>query len=137
MSGIADEANLWFQMEREEEMKPKDQGTREETRIVQLHRTKGISSRRLAEGGAHDEGDIEVWWRVPSDNYEYRIVGEVKDRERLNAPEALEKAIRKSGTHRTPLFWSQPVKGGLVRRRRRVVVISQDFWFELIGGTDG
>jgi hypothetical protein len=122
---------------KEARMKPKDQGTRAETRVVRLHEINGIAARRLAEGGALDKGDVEIVLPVGGDVEGYRIVGEVKDRERLNAAEALEKAMRKSGTYRTALFWSQPVKGGLVRRRRRVVVISESFWLELIGANYG
>jgi hypothetical protein len=115
--------------------RPKKQGTAAETRVVNLHIMRGIGARRLSEGGVHDKGDVEILYL--NEGNPDLIVGEVKDRERLNAPEALEKAMRKSGTYRTALFWSQPVRGGLVRRRRRVVVISESLWLELIGGSHG
>jgi hypothetical protein len=120
-------------------MKPKAQGTRAETRIIRLHQAWRLDAKRLAEGGKNDEGDVEVIGYLANTieadlGPNLRVVGEVKDREKLNAPEALQKAMLKSGTYRTALFWSQPIKGGLIRRRKRVVVISESFWLELIGG---
>lgn len=117
--------------------KSKKQGTTAETRIIELHKTKGLQARRLAEGGRKDEGDVEVFL-LPR-FHSFRIVGEVKDRERLNAAEAIEKAVSKSGTHRTVLFWTQRVPipiGGVRARKRRCVVIPEELWLELIGETD-
>lgn len=117
-------------------MKPKDQGTRAETRIIGAHLVRGIQARRLPEGGLHDEGDVEI---IPSRLF--RIVGEVRDRERMNDAEALEKAIAKSRTYRTVLFRTQRYKpnGGLYVRRktRRCVVISEELWFELLHVASG
>ncbi len=79
----------------------KQQGTAAETRIVALHRDRGIQARRLAEGGRADEGDVEVL--APSG----RLVGEVKDRERLSLHDTLATAERKAGTHRVAVFWTR------------------------------
>jgi hypothetical protein len=115
--------------------RPKKQGTAAETRIVELHKAKRLLARRLAEGGRNDLGDVEVW----SGWLDSPIIGEVKDRERLNAAEALEKAVAKSGTYRTALFWTQrvpiPIRGTLARKRR-CVVIPEALWLELIGGAN-
>ena len=40
--------------------RPKDQGTRFESRIVRLLQDAGLYARRLPEGGPNDEGDIEL-----------------------------------------------------------------------------
>ena len=40
--------------------KPKIQGTRFETYIVNKAKSLGMWSRRLAEGGSKDEGDLEI-----------------------------------------------------------------------------
>jgi hypothetical protein len=112
--------------------RPKKQGTAAETRIVTIHQSRGILAHRLAEGGRNDLGDVEIYPTTgPS-----LIVGEVKDKERLNAADALDKAVRKSGTSRTVLFWTQRYGEGLRRRTRRVVVIPEALWLELIGGRD-
>jgi hypothetical protein len=124
--------------------KPKKQGTAAESRIVTLHTSAGLSARRLAEGGSTDEGDVEVFaerlfWIPGINDYEpmpYRVVGEVKDRERLNTAEALDKAVRKSGTLRTALFVTQRYGEGLRRKTRRFVAIPEGFWLELAGGRD-
>lgn len=108
--------------------RPKKQGTAAETRIVKLHQEAGIPARRLAEGGSLDLGDVEI---------QGGIFGEVKDREVLNVQDALEKAVRKAGTHRVALFWTQRRRSRADARRRvsrRLVAIPEELWLELIGG---
>jgi hypothetical protein len=117
----------------------KKQGTAAESRIVEQHKKQGLAARRLAEGGSADEGDVEVYWSSRGasidEMFVRRVVGEVKDCERLNAPKALEKAVAKSGTNRTALFLTQREDVGNLRRiTRRCIVIPEEFWFELIGG---
>jgi hypothetical protein len=120
--------------------KPKDQGTKAESRIVAAHLVRGLGAVRLPEGGRNDLGDVEIQAHVRSQFEPIRIVGEVRDRERMNAAEALERAVAKSKTHRTALFWTQRVPiplGGIRARKRRCVVITEELWFELIGGKHG
>jgi hypothetical protein len=120
----------------------KKQGTEAETRIVKLHKDAEIEARRLAEGGSTDEGDVEItqhaiFWAEGGYGAEFRrIVGEVKDREHLNAHDALLKAQKKAGTHRVALFWTRPEEsmGGQRRVKKRLVAIPEEFWLELIGG---
>jgi hypothetical protein len=114
--------------------KPKAQGTAAETRIVKLHKAWGLLSRRIAEGGIHDKGDVEIW----STRYSKPVIGEVKDKERPNTGEALDKAVRKSGTQRTALFITQRISTttGIRRRTIRYVAVPESFWLELIGGRE-
>ena len=70
--------------------KPKAQGTRFETRIVQLLQEAGLYAQRLPEGGPNDEGDIEIH----TDHRHFII--ETKDRQRLNIHDALAAATTKA-----------------------------------------
>lgn len=97
--------------------KPKAQGTAFETWIVKrLSTLEGVVERvwRLAEGGMHDQGDIEFWLSVTPE----RWVVEAKARERLNVPRELSKARLKSGVpSRTVLFWKRlTLKDGNTKR---------------------
>lgn len=96
--------------------KPKMQGTTFETWIVNRIKTLGgavHSVRRLAEGGMHDQGDVEFTdWALD------RWVIEAKARERLNVPRELGKARSKSGVpSRTVLLWKRlTLKEGHTKR---------------------
>lgn len=78
--------------------RPKDLGTAQETRVVRAAQQKGLIAERLAEGGAQDRGDV----RILTD---HEWIVEVKDRERLNIHQSLEKALAKSGTPDTAVVW--------------------------------
>lgn len=73
---------------------PKDKGTRFETAIVTAARALGLVARRLAEGGATDEGDIELWARDGT-----RIVIEAKSTQTLSPQTVLAKATTKARGH--------------------------------------
>lgn len=122
--------------------KPKKQGTAAETRIVKLHRTYGIPARRLAEEGVNDLGDVEIWgsWPNPNGSGCMMLIGEVKDRERLNLHDVLDLAEFKAKTYRVAVFWTKrtrPPNRMTVSRRtkiQRLVAVPEEFWIELIGG---
>lgn len=71
--------------------KAKAQGTRHESWIVNLLKDNGFEARRLAEGGADDEGDVEVHINGT------RWVLEGKARQNLNVQQTLGKARKKAG----------------------------------------
>jgi hypothetical protein len=61
----------------------------------------------------------------------------VKDRERLNGLQELERAAARSGqgAERTVVFWTQrykPTPESRRRRTRRGVLISESLWIELL-----
>ena len=105
--------------------KAKQQGTAHESWIVNALQGVGFTARRLAEGGADDEGDVEAF-------FPDRWVLEGKARSVLNVQAALGKARRKAGGARVAVVWKrlvrvpgkqtrQPVEG-----ERVVVVLSWD-----------
>jgi Holliday junction resolvase len=109
--------------------KPKAQGTRHESWVVQELQALGIQARRLAEGGAADEGDVEATINGT------RWVLEGKATQSLNVQKILGKARRKAGGN-TPVavVWKRLVKvAGLTNRQpvegeRTVVILSwEDF----------
>ena len=68
----------------------KQQGTTFESWLVGTFRANGLNSRRLAEGGSHDLGDLEVEdWII-----------EAKARSNLNLHQALHKAREKAPQRR-------------------------------------
>ena len=82
--------------------KAKKQGTTYETNIVnRLNKNKNFKSQRFAEGGSNDLGDIQL---LVGDE-EYFI--EAKSRQNLNIHQSLDKAIDKSGSVNTLLFWKK------------------------------
>ena len=82
--------------------KAKKQGTTYETNIVnRLNKNKSFKSQRFAEGGSNDLGDIQL---IVGDE-EYFI--EAKSRQNLNIHQSLDKAIDKSGSTNTILFWKK------------------------------
>jgi hypothetical protein len=110
--------------------KAKAQGTTHESWIVKELEAAGIKARRLAEGGADDEGDVETY--IHGD----RWVLEGKARQTLNIQATLGKARKKAGGHRVALVWKRLVKVSGYQNRQpvageRVVVVLgwDDFLF--------
>lgn len=110
----------------------KDLGTKMETRIVDACQAAGLIAERLAEGGAHDRGDVRLYA-----DEEWTL--EVKDQMALNVPRALEKALQKSGTPDTALVYRKMVrKDGNTNRTQDgpvVVAMTLDRFLELLGGS--
>ena len=113
--------------------KAKAQGTTHESWIVKGLQAIGITSRRLAEGGADDEGDVEATIAGT------RWVLEGKARQTLNIQQTLGKARKKAGGDvpvavvwkrlvRVPGYQNrQPVEG-----ERVVVILSWDDFSRLV-----
>jgi hypothetical protein len=112
--------------------KPKQQGTRHESWIVNELEAVDIDARRLAEGGSEDEGDVEAF--LAGD----RWVLEGKARQTLNVQATLGKARRKAGGGRVAVVWKRLVKvAGMKNRQpvegeRVVVIISWDDFVFLV-----
>jgi hypothetical protein len=109
--------------------RPKDLGTRLETAVVRNAIDRGLIAERLAEGAVNDRGDIRVYT-------DEEWVGEVKDRMSLNVPQALAKALLKSGSYNTFLVWRKMKRlDGNTRRTQDgpvVVVLTLDRFLELL-----
>lgn len=112
--------------------RPKDAGTKQETRVVRRAQETGLIAERLAEGGSADRGDI----RILTDT---EWVGEVKDRMALNVPRTLEKAITKSGTADTFVVWRKMKRldGNTYRTQDGpvIVALTLDRFLELLKET--
>jgi hypothetical protein len=112
--------------------KAKAQGTTHESWIVKALEAAGITARRLAEGGADDEGDVEA-----GINGE-RWILEGKARQTLNVQATLGKARRKAGGLRVAVVWKRLVKvAGYQNRQpvegeRIVVILSWDDFMSLV-----
>lgn len=112
--------------------KAKQQGTAHESWIVNALAAVGIGSRRLAEGGSADEGDVEA------QIHGTRWVLEGKARQNLNVQKTLSKAREKAGGD-TPVavVWKRLVKvAGYTNRQpvegeRVVVILSWDDFVSL------
>ena len=82
--------------------KAKKQGTTYETNIVnRLNENNNLKAFRLAEAAANDLGDI----KLIVNNDEYFI--EAKFRQNLNIHQSLYKALQKSDSENTVLFWKK------------------------------
>ncbi len=116
--------------------KPKMQGTAHESWIVKEFKADGMESRRIAEGGSDDEGDVEVFINGK------RWVLEGKATQTLNVQKILGKARRKAGGL-TPVavVWKRLVKvAGKQNRQpvegeRTVVVLSWEDFMTLVRGS--
>jgi len=102
--------------------KARAQGTTHESWIVKAFQAIGITSRRLAEGGSYDEGDVEAF--IDGE----RWVLEGKARQTLNVQQTLGKARQKAPGARIAVIWKRLVKvAGYTNRQpvagERVVVI--------------
>lgn len=113
--------------------KAKAQGTTHESWIVKAFNAIGIQSRRIAEGGAADEGDVEATIHGT------RWVLEGKATQTLNVQKILGKARRKAGGN-TPVavVWKRLVKVAGTKNRqpvdgeRVVVILSWDDFTALV-----
>ena len=82
--------------------KAKKQGTNYETNIVnRLNINDNFRSQRFAEGGSNDLGDIQLFAK----DEEYFI--EAKSRQNLNIHQTLDKALEKSSSENTVIFWKK------------------------------
>jgi len=116
--------------------KQKAQGTSHESWIVNELMAAGLKSRRLAEGGSDDEGDVETTITGS------RWVLEGKARQTLNVQQTLGKARKKAGGD-TPVavVWKRLVKvaGYKVRQpvegERIVVILSWEDFESLVRNT--
>ena len=115
--------------------RPKAQGTTFETWLVNSINTALHpigTARRIAEGGANDEGDITFL-----DGFNQRWVIEAKATQTLNATRVLGKSRAKGGKY-TVLIWKRLVKLKDGQKKRRpdgeplVVVMAYDVWLELM-----
>jgi len=113
--------------------KPKAQGTRHESWIVTELQALGIQARRLAEGGAADEGDVEATIAGT------RWVLEGKARQNLNVQKTLGKARKKAGGESpVAVVWKRLVKvAGYTNRQpvegeRITVTISWEDFLRLL-----
>lgn len=111
--------------------KEKRQGTAWETELVKRAKAAGLDSRRLAEGGSDDEGDLEV---IAGD---LRVVVEGKARAALGAHAALAKAEAKAGDEHAVVAWKRLVRRDGSNRRtttgvRDLVLVPTDLFFELL-----
>jgi hypothetical protein len=102
--------------------KPKQQGTRHESWIVNELAPIDPNARRIAEGGSADEGDVEATLAGE------RWVLEGKARQTLNVQATLGKARRKARGGRVAVVWKRLVKVAGMKNRQpvegeRVVVI--------------
>lgn len=108
--------------------KPKAQGTTHESWIVKSLTAVGILSRRLAEGGSGDEGDVEALIAGS------RWVLEGKSRQTLNVQKTLGKARKKAPEAIVAVIWKRLVKivgqknRGPVEGERVVVIEGYDDW---------
>lgn len=117
--------------------KPKAQGTRHESWIVQELQALGIQARRLAEGGSADEGDVEATINGA------RWVLEGKATQNLNIQKILGKARKKAGGE-TPVavVWKRLVKvAGYTNRQpvegeRVTVTISWEDFLRLLASKE-
>ena len=113
--------------------KAKQQGTAHESWIAKLFNDNGFTAKRIAEGGANDEGDVEVYINGT------RWVLEGKARQNLNVQQTLGKARKKAGGL-TPVavIWKRlvSVKGYSNRQpvagERVVICLSIDDFLTLI-----
>ena len=99
--------------------------------VNRLNKHKLFKSQRFAEGGSNDLGDIQL---LVGDE-EYFI--EAKSRQNLNIHQSLDKAIDKSGSENTILFWKKLKKRDGNSRRSsdgmpEVVTMSYDLFVKLM-----
>ena len=119
--------------------KAKQQGTSHESWIANELKGHGINARRLAEGGADDEGDVEAFM------IEQRWILEGKSRQTLNVQATLGKARRKAAGLPVAVVWKRLVKVAdkkvrqPVEGERVVVILGWDDFVRIIThnmGTD-
>ena len=112
--------------------KAKAQGTTHESWIVNQLTPLGFSSRRIAEGGAADEGDVEVIINGT------RWILEGKATQNLNVQKILGKARKKAKGLPVAVVWKRLVKVAGSKNRqpvegeRVVVILGWDDYISLI-----
>ena len=111
--------------------KPKIQGTKHETWIVDKLKAAGIYARRIAEGGSKDVGDV----LAATEAGEWVI--EAKATQTLNVTRVLGKAKKKSGVANTALIWKRLTKSKGNSKRTPdgepvVVVLSFESFVQLL-----
>jgi hypothetical protein len=112
--------------------KAKQQGTSHESWIANELKDHNISARRLAEGGADDEGDVEAYLIGE------RWILEGKSRQTLNVQATLGKSRRKAAGLPVAVVWKRLVKvaGKKVRQpvegERVVVILGWDDFVSII-----
>jgi len=117
--------------------KPKKQGTTYESNIVsRLDINQNFRVQRLAEGGSLDKGDIEL---IVNNEDVYYI--EAKSRQNLNIHQTLDKALDKSKSGKTVVFWKKlKRKKGNSKRTNdgvpEVVCMTYDLFLELLNNID-
>lgn len=116
--------------------KPKIQGTRFETLIVNKLNEFGFKAKRLAEGGSQDEGDIECFNTFTSLLPHPRVVLEAKHRANLNVHQTLHKAKEKSKGD-VILAWKKTKRNTASKVRvadgeRIVYIVDEDLMFRLL-----
>lgn len=121
--------------------KPKIQGTKFETETVNKLNDYGFKSKRLAEAGINDEGDIECFNEFSSLIPKPRIVLEAKHRQALNVHQTMAKAKEKAGGD-VILAWKKTVKKNNSKVRvadgeRIVYIVDEDLLFKLLEKYDG
>lgn len=118
-------------------MRPRDQGTKWETEIVNRAQDMGLAASRIAEGGIYDRGDIEIWGDSKLGGG-YWIV-EAKDRANLNIHLALSKARLKAHRLESVVAWKRRIRKGQNVNRTQdgepIVAMTLDLFLELIGGS--
>jgi Holliday junction resolvase len=121
--------------------KPKIQGTKFETETVNKLNDYGFKSKRLAEAGINDEGDIECFNEFSDLIPKPRIVLEAKHRQALNVHQTMAKAKEKAGGD-VILAWKKTVKKNNSKVRvadgeRIVYIVDEDLLFKLLEKYDG
>ena len=117
--------------------KAKKQGTKYESNIVsRLNQFKRFKAQRLAEGGSLDKGDIEL---IINNKDVYYI--EAKARQNLNVHQSLDKAIQKSKSENTLLFWKKlKLQKGHTKRTNdgvpEVVTMSYKLFIKLLSNIE-
>ena len=117
--------------------KPKIQGTRFETLIVNKLNEFGFKAKRLAEGGSKDEGDIECFNSFLSILPYPRIILEAKHRANLNVHQTLYKAKEKANGNDVILAWKKTKRNNESKVRvadgeRIVYIVDEDLMFRLL-----
>lgn len=113
--------------------KPKAQGTRYESWLVDTFNDCYLLAERLAEGGMHDRGDVEV-------QGVRTFIVEAKARERLNVHQTLAHAEGKAAPDDAVVIWRKLTKTtpGAKRRtpdgKRDVVIMDLEVFIDLLGG---
>ena len=115
--------------------KAKAQGTSWESEVVKDAKALQMESRRHAEGGSDDEGDVEIF-------ADERWLVECKAKQTLNIQDTLAKAIAKGKAqgHNGPVAvaWKRLVKAAGSSRRapvagmRAVVIVEYGEWLRIL-----